>query len=82
MTGFFKIKALSDYNIITHEFESKHDLIINVDKLGVEKTTEYIVNFVNKYTKPCDFFAENRRGIKNASEKCIPFCLAKEDGVM
>jgi hypothetical protein len=34
MTGFFKIKALRDYNIITHEFESKHDLIINVDAIA------------------------------------------------
>lgn len=41
MTGFFKIKALSDYNILTHEFESKHDLIVNVDSIA---TIESYVN--------------------------------------
>lgn len=41
MTGFFKIEALSDYNIITHEFESKHDLIVNVDSIA---TIESYVN--------------------------------------
>lgn len=57
MTGFFKIKALSDYNIITHEFESKHDLIINVDAIAA------IESYVNTKMDP-DFNKDKYLGIR------------------
>jgi hypothetical protein len=57
MTGFFKIKALSDYNTITHEFESKHDLIINVDAIAA------IESYVNTKMDP-DFNKDKYLGIR------------------
>lgn len=57
MTGFFKILVLSDYNILTHEFESKHDLIVNVDAIAT------IESYVNIKMDP-DFDKNRYLGIR------------------